>query len=91
MASRFHGLRAALNDTFPPALRAAGFSPPGEPFNRSTARYEFTRAAPDGTQTIAVLFQRDRKDTPHITTAVPLSRSRLSAGPAEARRVTLPA
>lgn len=58
--SRFRELCNALNDTLTPALRAAGYAPPAEPFNRSTVRYEFKRAADGGIQTIAVLFNRAR-------------------------------
>jgi hypothetical protein len=60
MASRFRELCNELNDTLPPALRAAGYAGPNEEFSRHSVRYEFTRVGPSGIETIAVLFNRNR-------------------------------
>lgn len=60
MVSRFRQLCDELNSTLTPALRSAGYSGPTEEFSRQTVRYEFKRAGPSGTETIAVLFDRDR-------------------------------
>lgn len=60
MVSRFRQLCDELNNTFAPALRAAGYTGPNEEFSRRTAKYEFKRAGPSGRETIAVLFNRTR-------------------------------
>src|SRR5262245_38078478 len=68
MAGSFRELCDELNGVLTPALVAAGFAAPAERFDRQPARYEFTRATPDGWQTIAVLFTRDR--TPEFSLQV---------------------
>ena len=60
MGSRFHELCDALNKRLAPGLRSAGYTGPNEEFSRKTVRYEFKRGGPSGTETIAVLFNRNR-------------------------------
>ena len=60
MGSRFHELCDALNKRLTPALRSAGYTGPNEEFSRHTVKYEFTRTGPSGTETIAILFNRNR-------------------------------
>jgi hypothetical protein len=60
MPASFRTLCDELNATLTPALVAAGYTAPGEPFDRHQVQYKFTRATPEDLQTIAVLLTRDR-------------------------------
>ncbi|MCC6075227.1 hypothetical protein ACFPTX_01240 [Pseudomonas sp. GCM10022188] len=60
MPSPFRALCAELNASLPSALAAAGYRPPGIPFDRHNLRYEFTREGAAGRETIAILFNRRR-------------------------------
>jgi hypothetical protein len=61
MPAKFRSLCDAMNAMLTPALVAAGYAAPDEPFNRHRVRYEFKRAVPAGHETLAVLFRRDRQ------------------------------
>lgn len=60
MPSPFRALCTELNASLPSALAAAGYRPPGIPFDRHNLRYEFTRPGATGRETIAILFNRRR-------------------------------
>ena len=60
MVSQFRELCDELNNTLAPALRSAGYTGPNADFSRHAVRYEFKRTGASGTETIAVLFNRDR-------------------------------
>jgi hypothetical protein len=68
MPGAFRELCEELNRTLTPALVEAGYTAPPELFHRRQARYEFTRATPEGRRTIAILFRRDR--TPEFSLQV---------------------
>ncbi len=61
MPTPFNQLCEELNVSLTPALVARGYVAPGVPFNRKESKYEFKRSSPSGTQTLAVLFNRNRR------------------------------
>ena len=50
-----------LSESLTPRLRALGFTPPREPFSRSTIKYEFARRASTGVQVVEILLDKYRK------------------------------
>jgi hypothetical protein len=50
-----------MNQQLVPVLNSAGFSSSDTPFRREELRYEFRRCRSDGTEVVAVLFNRKRE------------------------------
>jgi hypothetical protein len=57
----FAKLCVAMNQQLVPVLNSAGFSSSDTPFRREEVRYEFRRCRSDGTEVVAVLFNRKRE------------------------------
>ena len=50
-----------MNQQLVPVLNSAGFSSSDTPFRREAVRYEFRRCQSEGTEVVAVLFNRKRE------------------------------
>ena len=60
MHGTFSRMCAELSCSLTPALQAAGFTAPGDKFERSTVKYEFRRHSSSGTQVLSILFNKYR-------------------------------